>query len=97
MIYNGPWKQVVDDDGHLLRRGERTAVCRKTFEIYTREPYAAQVSAIPPLAAVPEGQAGAFACSGHAVRDPRVTKAGAARPDATPCAASCCEPAGERC
>ena len=31
VIYKGPWKQVVDDDGHVLRRGERTAVCRKNL------------------------------------------------------------------
>ncbi len=24
-----PWKQVVDDDGHTLDRGARTAVCEK--------------------------------------------------------------------
>ena len=31
VVYNGPWKQVVDDDGHVLRRGVRTAVCGKTY------------------------------------------------------------------
>ena len=29
VIYRGPWKSVVDDDGHVLRRGVRTAVCEK--------------------------------------------------------------------
>lgn len=40
VIYKGPFREVVDDDGHLYRRGERTAVCRKTFDILSREPYA---------------------------------------------------------
>ena len=40
---------VVDDDGHVLRRGERTAVSRRTFGILTREPYATQVTPVPPL------------------------------------------------
>ena len=31
VIYNGPWKKVFDDDGHILERGQRTAVCDKTF------------------------------------------------------------------
>ncbi len=35
VIYQGPWKQVVDDDGHTLYRGKRMAVCDKTFQIYT--------------------------------------------------------------
>ena len=31
VIYRGPWKQVLDDDGHTLERGARMAVCDKTF------------------------------------------------------------------
>ena len=31
LIYRGPFREVVDDDGHVLRRGVRTAVCEKTF------------------------------------------------------------------
>ncbi|HNH48196.1 MAG TPA: methyltransferase domain-containing protein, partial [Myxococcota bacterium] len=42
VIYKGPWKQVEDDDGHILRRGQRVAVCAKTFALLTSEPYAGQ-------------------------------------------------------
>ena len=35
VIYRGPWKQVVDDDGHTLERGVRMAVCDKTFRLYS--------------------------------------------------------------
>jgi len=97
VIYNGPWKQVLDDDGHLLRRGERTALCRKTFEVLTREPYAAHVTPVPPLVPVPDGQAVEFDCRGNALRDPQLTKRGASRADATPGASSCCDPAGGCC
>ncbi len=38
VIYNGPWKVVVDDDGHKLYRGRRMAVCDKTFDIYSSPP-----------------------------------------------------------
>ena len=34
VIYKGPWRSVTDDDGHTLFRGQRMAVCDKTFNIY---------------------------------------------------------------
>ena len=54
VIYKGPWKQVEDDDGHVLRRGERAAVCAKTFGLLTRAPYAEQIVAVPPYREIPE-------------------------------------------
>ena len=48
-IYRGPWKQVVDDDGHTLERGARMAVCDKTFKLYSQAPYAGQFILVPPL------------------------------------------------
>ncbi|MGD2115790.1 MAG: methyltransferase domain-containing protein, partial [Acidobacteriota bacterium] len=39
VIYKGPFKEVLDDDGHRMVRGRRYAVCDKTFRIYGREPY----------------------------------------------------------
>ncbi|WP_145064110.1 methyltransferase domain-containing protein [Adhaeretor mobilis] len=74
VIYNGPWKQVIDDDGHVLNRGVRTAVCAKTFEIYNREPYAAQITPIEPHKAVSDEDATEYDCRGNAVRHPRETK-----------------------
>ena len=41
VIYRGPWKPVIDDDGHVLERGQPMAVCDKTFDIFQRSPYAA--------------------------------------------------------
>lgn len=40
VVYKGPFRSVVDDDGHVYRRGERTAVCRNTYDVLRREPYA---------------------------------------------------------
>ncbi len=74
VIYRGPWKSVTDDDGHVLRRGARTAVCGKTFAIYTREPYAKHVLPVSPHEPVPEDEAPAYDCRRNAVRDPRETK-----------------------
>ncbi|MGQ0814995.1 MAG: hypothetical protein ACT4O1_11080 [Gemmatimonadota bacterium] len=43
VIYRGPWKQVCDDDGHVLERGRRMAVCDKTFRLYQQAPYEADI------------------------------------------------------
>ncbi len=74
VIYQGPWKQVLDDDGHTLVRGERTAVCGKTYEIYGRDPYASHITSVPPREAVPKEQAADFDCRRNLLRDPRETK-----------------------
>ncbi|MCH7651804.1 MAG: methyltransferase domain-containing protein, partial [Nitrospinae bacterium] len=50
VIYRGPFKEVLDDDGHRLRRGERAAVCDKTFQIYRSEPYASHFEFVEPIA-----------------------------------------------
>lgn len=95
VIYQGPWKAVVDDDGHELRRGERMAVCDKTFQIYTRPPYAGQIIPVPPFVAVPIESAEAFDCSNNDNRAPRETKLGAetgAKPANSLPANDCCGP-----
>jgi len=74
VIYQGPWKSVTDDDGHVLLRGVRTGVCEKTFDIYTKAPYAEQVIAIPPHTAVSAKDAKEFDCRRAAIRDPKETK-----------------------
>lgn len=76
VIYNGPWKTVVDDDGHCLHRGQRMAVCDKTFNIYSSGPYASQITSLPPATDVPLESAASFSCHDEALRDPRITKAG---------------------
>ncbi len=76
VIYNGPWKQVIDDDGHRLVRGERMAVCDKTYQIYSNAPYADQITPIPPATPVPLDQAEEFNCKGTPLRSPQETKQG---------------------
>jgi SAM-dependent methyltransferase len=91
LIYRGPWKQVEDDDGHVLRRGERSAVCAKTFEILTSEPYADHVVPIPPHTAIPVDERAPFDCSRTAPRHPRESK-GAEYRVTTEAEETCCEP-----
>ena len=89
VIYNGPWKSVTDDDGHVLRRGVRTAVCGKTFAIYTRAPYGEQITPVPAYDEVPERDAPAYDCHAGDVRHPRETKGKADRTTALP-ESDCC-------
>lgn len=75
VIYKGPFKQVVDDDGHVLRRGARVAVCDKTFNIYSREPYASHFELVEPLAPPSQDEVRPFPCTnGMLLRDPKETK-----------------------
>jgi arsenite methyltransferase len=74
VIYRGPWKQVVDDDGHTLKRGARMAVCEKTFKLYSQPPYAGQFIMVPPREEVAPEEAGAFDCARDHKRHPRETK-----------------------
>lgn len=76
VVYRGPWKRVVDDDGHVLLRGKRMAVCDKTYRILTdsRGPYAGQIIGVEPRTPVDPARAPRFACEKQALRDPRRTK-----------------------
>ncbi len=74
VIYKGPWKKVLDDDGHMLERGARMAVCDKTFKIYGKEPYASQIELIEPLEEIALENAEEFDCKRTAKRHPRETK-----------------------
>lgn len=39
MVYRGPFSFVIDDEGHEFPRGERMAVCERTFNVLSNEPY----------------------------------------------------------
>jgi SAM-dependent methyltransferase len=89
ILYKGPWKQVLDDDGHILERGVRTAVCAKTFRILSGEPYADQVIGIERTSAIPEEEQSIFDCDRTEPRHPRETK-GADHRLNRPALDSCC-------
>ncbi len=75
VIYRGPFREVVDDDGHALRRGVRTAVCEKTFRLLSREPYRSHLDLVEPRVPVTPEEARPFPCTrGALVRHPRETK-----------------------
>jgi len=74
VIYRGPFKEVLDDDGHRLVRGQRVAVCDKTYQIYSSEPYASHFDLVEPLDPVSLRDAQPFDCTRTAPRHPRETK-----------------------
>jgi SAM-dependent methyltransferase len=96
VVYCGPWKSVTDDDGHVLRRGVRTAVCQKTFEIYSAAPYTEGIIPVPPQEAIAPEDAKLYDCRRNAVRDPRETKSLDFDKTELP-AGSCCEPNDKCC
>ena len=74
VIYKGPFKKVLDDDGHAMERGQRYAVCDKTFNLYRKEPYADSFEFIEPRESVAPENAEPFDCDGMRIRHPRETK-----------------------
>lgn len=74
VIYKGPFLHVKDDDGHIYKRGERTAVCDKTFQILTNGPYRELFIPVNPIEEIAVEEAGAFDCKTDQFRSPRQTK-----------------------
>lgn len=74
VIYRGPFKEVLDDDGHRLQRGVRHAVCDKTYQLYKKAPYAGFFDFVDPVTPAPADAATPFDCERNARRHPRETK-----------------------
>jgi len=88
VIYGGPWKQVTDDDGHVFPRGERVAVCEKTYRIMNSEPYAAQLFGVEP--AIPVEADDEFDRRRSRLRRPQETKSGKPKVTTGPDQSGCC-------
>jgi arsenite methyltransferase len=74
VIYRGPFKTVVDDDGHPMQRGKRYALCRKTYEMYRKAPYSDFFEFIEPRQSPEPGMAATFDCTQTRLRNPQETK-----------------------
>ena len=74
VIYKGPFKQITDDDGNVMERGKRYAVCDKFYNIYNRSPYKGSFELVDPIEEVPLDKASLFDCSITRIRDPKETK-----------------------
>lgn len=74
VVYRGPFKKVEDDDGQVYARGERMAVCDKTFQRLQRDPYTGMFDAIEPRTTIPIDAAKEFESRRGVRRHPRETK-----------------------
>ncbi len=74
VIYKGPFKSVLDDDGHVMERGKRYAVCDKTYHLYKKAPYEGMFEFVDPIVDIPLEEAKDFDCSSTRERHPRETK-----------------------
>jgi arsenite methyltransferase len=94
VVYKGPWKAVQDDDGHTLYRGQRMAVCDKTFNLYTDPtgPYHPDLIPLLPQEEIPLEAASTFDCSRDNIRHPRETKGQDYRATIASSTSSCCDP-----
>ncbi len=86
VIYRGPYAEVRDEEGHIYPRGERIAVCARSYRVLTEGPYRDDFIGIPP--AVP-GEPTPWCAPPATRRAPAVTKG--TRHDAGACAGpGCC-------
>lgn len=53
VIYRGPYASVSDDEDHIYQRGERIAVCERTFKLLIEGPYKEDFIGITPSMARP--------------------------------------------
>ncbi|MBL4871362.1 MAG: hypothetical protein JKX72_10460 [Robiginitomaculum sp.] len=88
VIYLGPFHSITDDSGTVYRRGERTAVSAKTFDLLMVEPYTDLFAYIEPSIAVTTDID--FTVSTPKKRDPKDTKKGAAKLTTDPSQSSSC-------
>ena len=95
VIYRGPFTSVTDELGHTFYRGERIAVCRKTFDILNREPYADHFVPVEPLNKIDAADAKPFEFTGgRERRDPKITKGPGYKASILPVADDCCDSGG---
>lgn len=92
VIYRGPFSEVTDDDGHTMLRGQRYAVCDKTYNLYKKSPYREHFEFVTPLNEIALEDAQEFDCSRDVSRHPRETKG--LDYDVTTAASDCCGDSG---
>ena len=96
IVYRGPFKKVQDDDGHTYYRGERMAVCEKTFGLLQQAPYEGQFIPIEPRVPVAAEDAKEFDCRRNERRPARASK-GAAYTETCTVDGECCGSTESKC
>ncbi|NEO26686.1 MAG: methyltransferase domain-containing protein [Kamptonema sp. SIO4C4] len=72
VIYKGPWQQVQDENGQILKRGQRIAVSDLSYQKYTQDPYAQDIIPVPSYQDMENPQP--FDLPSPTVRPPQVSK-----------------------
>jgi hypothetical protein len=90
VIYRGPYASITDDEGHIFPRGERMAVCERTYRFLTEGPLQNDFIGIAP----PQlGAATPWCAPPGTVRPAAATKGGhvtVADQSAGTCGPNCC-------
>ena len=73
VIYKGPFKKILDDDGHAMERGKRYALCGRTYDFYKKH-YPDFFEFVAPIKEIPAEEAKLFDCDETRLRHPRETK-----------------------
>lgn len=73
VIYRGPFAEVYDEDGHVYFRGQRMAVCERTYRLLTNTAYGDQFIGIAPAANNPGKP---WDCATGTIRTASETKGG---------------------
>ena len=84
VIYRGAFSKVYDDEGHVFYRGQRMAVCERSFNLLTSEAYNNQFIGIKPAQ---EHAPQSWCHASGTVRTAADTKGAAHKADGAP---SCC-------
>ncbi|MEZ6042997.1 MAG: methyltransferase domain-containing protein [Planctomycetaceae bacterium] len=74
VIYKGPFRRVEDDDGHVYVRGQRMAVCDKTFQLLQRAPYNGLFEPVEPRISIRTEDAAPYDCKRQKLRTASETK-----------------------
>jgi arsenite methyltransferase len=74
VIYKGPFSMIKDDEGHVMERGKRYAVCDSTYELFRKAPYENHFECIEPASPIAREEADAFDDDTMRVRVPEETK-----------------------
>lgn len=87
VIYKGPYSQVEDDEGHAFPRGERIAVCERTFKFLTEGPHQSDFIGINPKTPKP---AVSFCAPAGTIRPVQETRGGSQIVNGSEQSNNCC-------
>lgn len=73
VVYRGPHAEVRDEEGHVYPRGQRIAVCERTFRQISEGPWRKDFIALSPARLL---EPRPFTCGTGTQRSPQVTKGG---------------------